>query len=112
MVKRLIGSSVIITAIGWGLALSVTTAQAHHPDDLRARFWLLFGSSGYNYVGYHGAGYYENGYYNNGYYNDGHYSGYHYFTRHVGHRYHSGIIRTHHRVHDIRICNCHVTKVY
>ncbi len=111
--KRLIVSSVTIAAIAWGLALSVTTAQAHHHhDNLSARFGVLFGSSGYNYVGYHGNGYYENGYYDNGYYDNGHYSGYHYFRRHVGHRCHNGTIRTYHRMHHIRICNGHVTKNY
>ena len=112
MLKKLILSCVTIAAIVLGLASAVTTAEAHHYDYPSARFSLLFGSSGFNYVGYHGNGYYENGYYDSGYYDNGHYSGYHYFRLHVSYRCHIGTMRYHHRIHDARICNGHVTRVY
>ena len=113
MLMKLTLSCVTVVAIGVGLALAVTCAEAHDFNGYPGSgFGLFFGSPGYPDDGYYGNDYYDNGYYNDGYYDNGYYGGYHHLRRHVSYRCHTGTIRYHHRIHDARICNGHVTKVY
>ena len=112
MLKKLILSCVTVAAIGVGLASSVTTAEANHLYGNLGIGFGLFGSPGYYDNGYYDNGYYDNGYYDNGYYDNGYYGRYRHLRRHVSHRCHIGTIHYHHRMHDARICNGRVTKVY
>ena len=105
MLKKLILSCVTVAAIGLGFASTVTTAEAQFYPGFGSGF--LFGSPGY-----YGNRFYDDGYYDGNGYGDGYYSGYRHVRRHVNYRCHIGTIRYHHRLHDARICNGQVTRVY
>ena len=122
MLKKMILSCVTVTAIGMGLASAVTPGEAHQfRHNSGIGFSFLFGSPGYYNNGYYNNGYYDNGYYDNGYYDgyynnelydNGYYGHYRHIKRHVSNRCHNAKVRYHHRIHQARICNGHVTKVY
>ena len=108
MLKQLVVSCVTVAALGVGLASAVTGAEAHHFSDYpRSGFGLFFSPPGVFDNGYCGDGYYNNGYYDNSYC-----EGFHHVRRHASYRCHIGSIRFHHRLHDARICNGRVTKIY
>ena len=110
MLKKLILSCVTVASIGLGFTSTVTAAEAQFYPGFGPGF--LFGSPGYSGNGFYGDGYYGNRYYDDGYDDNGYYGGYHHVRRHGGYRCHIGTLRYHHRIHDARICNGHVTKVY
>lgn len=128
MLKRMILSCVMAATIGMGLVSAVTPAEAHRfRDNSGLGFNLFFGSPGYYDNGYDDYSYsnngifnngyldndyYGDGYYNNRYYDNGGYRNYRHIRRHVSKRCHIGTVRYQHRMHEARICNGRVTKVY
>lgn len=113
MWNKLVLSSVTVAAIGIGLSSGIPNAQAHHFSGCHGSgHGLFFSPPGYPDDGFYGDDHYNYRYYNDGYYDNGYYGGYRKVRRHAGYRCHIGTVRYHHRMHDARICNGRVTRVY